>query len=426
MLTKTLKSCLFISLCLYTTGMLSAQNNFVEATIFKNKKDSILGFIDYQEWYINPKTIAFKAKQVQKIQTFSPTDITRFTLKSKMDTYQSAIVDINKNEAFESRKSAVYESIREAMSEFKLTRDTVFLLLLAKGAVNLYTFVDAGNVEHFFIQKDEEPYVELLNLKFNIRKTNTNYVSDFESYKTQLTAALNGCPSFTINVKTLAFNQKTLQQVVHQYNQCMGKDGFVRPIEKSSIAFYGFTGLGFPGAKITDAFLRKSNIWGKIAPTVGGGFELSISHKYQPLKLGAELNLTILNYESEILYPIGGDTVYNAAKLVGINLSPFIKTNFYNKRNPNQSYFFKFGLVGSYYPKASYQKDTRTSWNGSYHLDQKLEKTAFGVFVSGGLNIKKLFVEARYEPDALNLISEPVSAIFKTRRISILLGYKLK
>jgi hypothetical protein len=49
-------------LCLYcvlilSANTLSAQNNFVKATIIKNDKDTVQGFIKYGNWYTDPATI---------------------------------------------------------------------------------------------------------------------------------------------------------------------------------------------------------------------------------------------------------------------------------------------------------------------------------------------------------------------------------
>jgi len=53
-----------------------AQNNFVDGIIVSNQNDTLIGQINFKDWYINPTNIEFKIDE--KIRNFSPLDIKEF------------------------------------------------------------------------------------------------------------------------------------------------------------------------------------------------------------------------------------------------------------------------------------------------------------------------------------------------------------
>lgn len=427
MLIKTLKS--LIVLFFIASISVSAQTNFVDATIFKNNGDSVVGKIDYQEWFLTPKTIAFKANQSQKIENLSPSDISKFVIKGKNDTYQSAIVEMNKNEVVRMEHADVYNSIGEAMNAFKLTRDTIFMMMMVKGAVNYYEFVDAKQVQHHFIQKGTEPYTELLNLKFNINVSGRTYRTFTYNYKTQLSNALNGCPNFGDNYKLLGFYESDIQKLVKNYNDCIGKLEFVRPKEKKKTAFYAFVGVVLPGAGILDIPSSDRHIYGNLSPVIGIGWEYGSNRKYQPMNLGFELNFSNLTYKSKLLYANSDNTMHHDAKLSNVHFTPFYKSNFYNKKDYNKSFFLKLGFDFLYYFNPTYSRYLTTPTLKYYIDDPKLRKSTLGFLFGGGFNFKKIYTEVRYEPWTLELIDSNyigTAATFSTTCFSFLVGYRFK
>jgi hypothetical protein len=87
------------------------------------------GEIDYKEWIYNPKTINFRANKNKSSQFFKPKDIKGFTILSKNEKYQTAIVKVN-NESLDSKhpKMSVYESVDSIDNRYiAWETDTVFL-----------------------------------------------------------------------------------------------------------------------------------------------------------------------------------------------------------------------------------------------------------------------------------------------------------
>ena len=427
MFNNTLK--LLIALNFIAAISLTAQTNFVDATIFKNNGDSVVGKIDYQEWFITPKIIAFKAGESQNIKNLSPSDISKFVIKSKNETYQSAIAEINKNDASRIEQSEVYNSISEAMDAFKLTRDTIFMVTMVKGAVSYYEFVDDKQVQHHFIQNGTEPYIELLNLKFSINVSGRTYRTSVYNYKTQLSNALNGCPNFGSNYRLLGFYESDIQKLVKNYNDCIGKLEFVRPKAKKKTDYYVFIGAVLPGAGVFDIPRFDRHIYGKFSPSIGAGLEFGSNRKYQPMKFGLEFSFSNLVYKSAFLYERSDNTLHHEAKLTGVHLTPFYKNNFYNKKNYSQSLFLKLGIDFAYYFNPTYTRYLTSPTTNFPIDDPQLKNSTLGFLIGGGINIKKIYTELRYEPWALELVDRKYSgtaSTFSTTRLSLIVSYKFK
>lgn len=246
------------------------------------------------------------------------------------------------------------------------------------------------------------------------------------NYKTQLSNALNGCPNYGNNYKLLGFYESDIQKLIKNYNDCIGKLEFVRPKAKKITTFYAFIGAVLPGANILDYPSFDRHINGQLTPSIGIGLEFGSSRKYQPMNFGLEFNFSNLVYKSKFLYVRSDNNMHHDAKLTGVHLTPYYKNSFFNKKNYNQSAFIKLGADISYYFKPTYSRYITTSTVNLYVDDPKLKNSSIGFFLGGGINIKKMYAELRYEPWALELIDNEPNATFTTTRLSLIVGYKFK
>lgn len=419
MLLKTLKTCLF--LCLVISA--KAQN-FVDATIFKLNGDSISGQINYQEWYINPAFITFRTAKSAKTQEFRPKDISKFVIKSKNEIYESATVDIHFESMHDLEHKDVSPSLSEGIKSIKFDKETVFLLLLAKGKVSLYHYVDKSSLEHYFMQKGNKEYIELLNLKFRIMAANGKfYLANYEDYKTKLAALSVDCPKINDEFGNLEFKESKLQDIVALYNNYVGKQEYTKLSNKKVKAkYYAFTGISLPRAFVAAPYFGQfKTIKGKLTvPLIGAGIEIGMGRELSPTKFGAELNVASNVYDYEISTSNGRLTRYEA-NLLGIHLMPYMKGSFYNKKKSGQSLFFKIGLPISYYIKANYQQSYIPAIFNSTDVFS-VKKTSVGIAFSGGYKIKQLFLEGKLEPYT-SLIVEKGTEIFMTIRTSFVVGY---
>ena len=431
----TLKTLKIVALhFLLSTFTLSAQTNFLEATVYKTPKDSINGLVDYQEWYRNPKIINFKPNKSQKTEALTAANVFRIIIKSKNEIFQSAIVEINMNDMRKLDNGERYSSLEEAVNDFKLTNDTILLRTLVKGAVSFYKYIDERNDEHLFIQKEQGAIAELLDYHFNIRTFDSMYTVYFKPYQMLLTNMVFDCKKMRKDFRKLSLYEVNVKKVVLQYNKCVGKEEFVKPAEKRKAEFFVFAGPVLPTAKVYDPSERLNKITGKLTGTIGLNVQTAMSYKRQPFQMGVALNLSSTNINYEKSRYFGEDTVAHKAALVGIHLSPFIRNNFFFKKSYETYGFYKLGLVLSYYAKGSYQRYRQASPtffppDGIFqYSNEKLAKISYFGFLSAGINVKKMSIEARYEPYGLSLLSSNyyTTGLLRLSSYSILVAYKLK
>jgi hypothetical protein len=422
MLFKTLKICFF--LCIIASA--KAQN-FVDATIFKTNGDSISGQINYQEWYINPEFITFKAKNSSKIQEFRPKDLSKFVVKSKNEIYESAIINVLDQTERDLEAIDASPSIKDALQSLKFRSDTAFLLVLEKGKGSLYSYVDNRSLEHYFIRKDKGWYIELMNPKMKITESKIgmevsriSYLH-IEDYKTRLKELTSDCPKLEKEIDNLGFFQGNFSSIINRYNDCVGKNDYSKENAKPKLKYYATTGLSLPMAFVNSLYYGEyERINGKLTVPIGIGIELKGGRGSNPISFGGELGFAKNVYNHQISRDNGRAIIYNST-LIGLHGVPYIKASFFNKKRINYSTFFKAGLVFSYYSKATFTVDYIPVFTNNTDV-YKLKKTSFSFFFSGGYQIKNWFLEGRFEPYSLSLIDYG-DDVFKTLRAFLLVGY---
>ena len=129
-----------LSLAFLLTSALSAQKNFLPATVVTLSGDTLNGQIDYKNWSRNPSSISFKVNDNAEAISYDPSMIRSFMVAN--DIYRSAIVEIDKR----------YDDLGHMSTDATIvTRtDTVFLNLVVGGSKPLYQYYD--NVHHFYIE----------------------------------------------------------------------------------------------------------------------------------------------------------------------------------------------------------------------------------------------------------------------------------
>mgnify|MGYP000427148357 CR=1 FL=1 len=131
-----------------------AQNNFEEATIVTLEKDTVQGYIDYQNWDIIPKSIQFKKNLAQsKAETYNTTNLAAFDVND--ETYQRRIAEIDKSPYIVDNLVANAKPV--------LVVDTFFVQALVLGTISLYYLKDDQPKIHFFIETVEKGFEELIN-----------------------------------------------------------------------------------------------------------------------------------------------------------------------------------------------------------------------------------------------------------------------
>lgn len=150
-----------------------------------------------------------------------------------------------------------FESAAEFDPRLKLDCDTVFLLVLVKGRINLFFLSDEQNKQHYFIQKGIGRIEELIYRKVLIKEPtptgamNANGVVTavispyqmvvFEDFKKQLMKAMMDCTAVEQEINRLLY-ANSIVNVVKKYNACVGELTYTKPKDRAKHTFYVCTG----------------------------------------------------------------------------------------------------------------------------------------------------------------------------------------
>lgn len=89
-------------------------------------------------------------------------------------------------------------------------------------------------VKHFFIQREQRPYLEMTERKYLALQNGTQYVADANDYRNQLLGYFGDCEATAEIIKTAPFTAVGLTQVVQAYNvQCSASHQSGREISLS-------------------------------------------------------------------------------------------------------------------------------------------------------------------------------------------------
>lgn len=426
----------FITLifCYLVVGTIFSQPTFVAGSVTKANGESRKGFIDYREWQINPRSIVFKDIN-GKINEYTCADLLDFKIDEKNEIYKKANISVN----YETPPYLKRES--EIDPVIKLTRDTVFLLTLAKGSLNLFSLRDEKMEDHFFIQKPGGKIEELINRKIFILTDNNssggsanggasfNYALYWlTEYKKQLLAAMPSYRNIATEVSNLPFKQSEILNLVIKYNDSNEENHYVKPRDKGSSAFYAFAGVAqssfnFAYLNPSEFFLSNydfENLAVRISPksnspTFGVGMEWGVVRTNKRLFAGVEAlyqqnKATFSNVTQGNL----SNFTVNATGLRG-NLN--LKYILY--RGTNIQCFARLGYHLTHYFTSDFYQ-TGAINKASDPARPLLKKESY---VFGGLGIKtgNVFIESRFEPGTD--INRTSGQDLKINRISLVAGY---
>jgi hypothetical protein len=232
---RNVKTLALLFLFLFPVYSAIAQANYVASSIIQLNGDTLKGEIDYREWIYNPKTINFRANKNKKSQVYKPNEIKGFTILSKNEKYQSAIVKVN-NESLESEhpKMSVYDSKDSLDNKYiAWETDTVFLSVIAKGRLNLFELSYYWDSKaHYFIQKGDGKIEELINRRVKLHNHDTLAFIKIETYKKQLHYLMNDYVAQP-NVALLPYVKSRILKLVRQYNEAAGQSFFIVKDRKS-------------------------------------------------------------------------------------------------------------------------------------------------------------------------------------------------
>jgi hypothetical protein len=220
----------FLFSFIITTSFINviARENFLPGYLINSDNDTILGFIDYQNWERNPETIHFRSGPDQKPQSFTPLDIKRFAVKD--EHYISAFVEME--------TSARTAGNLEYNSSFILSTATVFLQVLYEGEKNLFHLIDSDGIESFFIGSDTAPELLLYKRYLNVEEGDKDLIKENNRYLGQLTIYLQDCREITGQIAKTGYDQLSFENLFNYYYGCtQAESTFHKKVEKTHYKF---------------------------------------------------------------------------------------------------------------------------------------------------------------------------------------------
>lgn len=406
-----------------------AQKNYTPGQVITLSGEVIKGEIDYREWNVNPQKIRFR--KGGEVKTFSASELRSFKIDAKNEIYKSAVVLYN-TEELDWDGMPQFQTYKDIDNRIDMQQDTVFLLILVKGKMNLYQLMDKNKRLHYYYQKGNGPYEPLMYRIVKIMRpggllTNSILEEDnlprsilFEDYKGQLKYAMLDCGNMDSGIDKLTYS-RSIMDLVQRYNECAGQLIYLKPIDKANKFFYGFLGSAQSSFEMKDA----NNLAAKDLPstrstTFGLGFEFGVprtkgkfSWMIEALYMSASSSITT---REEPLDQGSKDFSYTLA-VEGFRFNGFLKyTVFTGKMQP----YLKVGLGSSNYIKRDFLVKDLTTIQTERQSLLKSEPFLIGSF---GINAYNFFVEGRY--DTGNDINRVTGFDTSMRRVSILFGYAL-
>jgi hypothetical protein len=237
------KILLILAVLFLTPHIFIGQSNYIKGGIITLKKDTLLGFVDDQEWIRNPVQITFKVNQNAKEQQFKPEQISGFFISASNEIYLSKAIVFEKFSR-NIDKSAFFDTEEYNLREKNIQSKTVFLKVVSSGKTNLYEFIDNDHENYFFIE-NENKLASLVYHYFLIKSS----IQQVNEYQNQLESLFSNCSKMNgYSFNLLKYEVKSLKKAVDTFNHCMSLNTVNKKIENSFIKHFEIglmAGLGF-------------------------------------------------------------------------------------------------------------------------------------------------------------------------------------
>ena len=273
-----------ILLCIFV----KAQNIMTDAKIIAKNGDTLVGKIrNYPKngWEHEPKTISFIAASGQEI-VYIPKDIECFWVTEFGKFYQSATVELN-NEPIQEDKLKVLFSPND-INKFELDKRELFLLVLAKGDLNLFEYFDENGKYHYFINANNEPIKELIYRRVIVERAEGRKIYTVDTYKKQLSEATAKCNK-NKDLQFLNYNSNELLKIVTNYNQCIGKTTLITPKQENGHFWTPYLGFSSPILSVEVPQIGNKTFIDFFKPVIGIGGAWSLTRNGGGLRAGADV-----------------------------------------------------------------------------------------------------------------------------------------
>lgn len=201
-------------LCCLATINAHAQRNFVPGTVAIPQHDSLKGFIDYRNWTGSPKEIHFKSTENGETTTYTPEQISGFTMQSNGE-----VAYISKHVLLDVTPYVVSTSQIVTQPQAELMEGTVFVQLLVSGAYSLYTYTDSHLRIHFMYGEAGKDLQELKYIKTMIPTPDGGKIYEKREYQEQLATLFKDEGKIARQAKHVAYLDEELIALFVAYQQ---------------------------------------------------------------------------------------------------------------------------------------------------------------------------------------------------------------
>jgi|GEM_PF-6689549 len=374
-----------------------AQKNYESGFLVLNNADTVKGWIDNKDWEKSPKTIHFKKDLSASAEDYSADAVRWFYLNESKILYKGLVVVVDKDPVATSQLAKEYvhaESI-----------DTIFAKVLVIGAASLYHSYDFKH--HFFVEKG--PIVEVIKeRRLGKDALGKEITLTFNRYKYQLGGILSDCKTLTGAIEKTSFNQKSMQALILQYNDCKGsKAAYVKTREKTKKEFGIITaavktGMDIKTGSVSLNYLDPMELESVLTPSFGAFLNIYLPGRRESISIYNELHYKSYDvtgtYQTEntsyttdythhsdmayLSYLVGGRYKFPAK-----GIQPFIQGGLMADFNVKQNVHTTIQRTGS----SNDSPETETYSTKSYEL---------GLWAGAGVKMKRFTVDVRYtKPD---------------------------
>jgi hypothetical protein len=408
--------------CLFSLSAF-AQENYHPGYIVNNNADTVSGFIDYQNWNINPDKIFFKESDSAIELVFTPLEIKSFFVADECYVTATVIIDT----ASRKLNDLSYSSLPETKT------GTVFLLTLIRGSKSLFFLKSALYNENFYILNDSNEFEALVYSRYlmDIKRGTKTVLLENETYKGQLILYLGDCGDILRKANAVKYTTVSLLNLFSYYYECTEKEAkYIKKSDKIKISTGVITGIAqtmlhFSGDLHED--LVNADFPASTDFTLGLNLEIILLRSlgkwsiYNELQyMGYKVEWEYMDFHNENYYT----ETLNKLSFGYLKLNNFIRYKFFSKKF---DLFLNGGLSnGLIISSTNYQLKKELFYSmyketgGLVLKDLKNIETAF--CIGTGCMYKRFSGEVRFEYG--NGISPFSDLGSSTKKLYFLLGYR--
>ncbi|MDX5422930.1 MAG: hypothetical protein LPK07_07035 [Hymenobacteraceae bacterium] len=179
----------------------------------------------------------------------------------------------------------------------------LFLEVLVKGPASLFFLKERGGNERFFIRREQEQLMELIEETRSINNSGKMYKVTVKPYIGVLNIAFAGCDEVQRRADKVRLDQHSLKKVVNDYNSCVAPEqqSYVNSDDKKPVVNFGLltggsaTQLVFVGHPSEERFYGDFDL----AANLTGGITLDLSVPKVSEKLSLHTGVTYIRFKTE-------------------------------------------------------------------------------------------------------------------------------